>query len=138
MSPTSVVVVDLPLVPVIAISVPDTKRDASSISPVIGTPAARAAASSGISGTPGRQHDQLGAGERLAPVPAQLARDVGAAARPAPAPSALASRLSVTVTRAPRAAHSRAAAIPERPRPTTSTRLPVRSSAGSSSHLQRE
>ena len=53
MSPTSVVVVDLPLVPVIAISVLATKRDASSISPVTVTPAARAAASSGISGTPG-------------------------------------------------------------------------------------
>jgi hypothetical protein len=50
MSPISVVVVDLPLVPVIAISVLDTKRDASSISPVTATPAARAAASSGISG----------------------------------------------------------------------------------------
>jgi len=52
-SPTSVVVVDLPLVPVIATSVLDTNREASSSSPVMVTPAARAAASSGISGTPG-------------------------------------------------------------------------------------
>ena len=53
MSPVSVVVVDLPLVPVIAMTVPATNREASSISPVMATPAARAAASSGISGTPG-------------------------------------------------------------------------------------
>ena len=53
-APQSVVVVDLPLVPVIATSVArSTKRDASSISPVTGTPAARAARSGAISGTPG-------------------------------------------------------------------------------------
>ena len=52
-SPTSVVVVDLPFVPVMATIVAEMKRDASSSSPVISTPAARAAASSGISGTPG-------------------------------------------------------------------------------------
>src|SRR5438105_13086217 len=51
-SPTSVVVVDLPLVPVMATNVLVTTRDASPSSPVIVTPAARTAATRAPSGTP--------------------------------------------------------------------------------------
>ena len=76
-SPTSVVTVDLPLVPVMATMVAETNCDASSSSPVISTPAARAAASSGISGDARRKDDQVGAEEGLAPVPAQLVRHAG-------------------------------------------------------------
>ena len=54
MRPVSVVVVDLPFVPVIATIRPLSQRDASSISPMTGTPALRAAAIGGwSSGTPG-------------------------------------------------------------------------------------
>ena len=54
MRPISVVVVDLPLVPVMATMRPASQRDASSISPMTGTPAARAAATSACRGeTPG-------------------------------------------------------------------------------------
>ena len=45
--PVSVVVVDLPFVPVIAMTRPFSHRDASSSSPMIGTPAARAASNAG-------------------------------------------------------------------------------------------
>ena len=52
--PVSVVVVDFPFVPVIAITRPCSQRDASSISPMTGTPVARAACTTGWSGgTPG-------------------------------------------------------------------------------------
>ena len=52
--PVSVVVVDLPFVPVIAITRPSSHRDASSISPMTATPRARAAVTAGWSGdTPG-------------------------------------------------------------------------------------
>ena len=71
-----------------------------------------------------RQHDQLRLQERLPPVPAQLARHRGGQRPPAAAPSAASGWRSVTVTRAPSRAHSWAAAMPERPAPTTSTRLP--------------
>ena len=45
--PASVVVVDFPFVPVTAITRPFNHRDASSSSPTIGTPAARADSSAG-------------------------------------------------------------------------------------------
>ena len=45
--PVSVVVVDLPFVPVIAMTRPFNHRDASSSSPMTGTPAARAASNTG-------------------------------------------------------------------------------------------
>ncbi len=52
--PVSVVVVDLPFVPVIATIRPLNQREASSISPITGTPARRAAATWGCKGeTPG-------------------------------------------------------------------------------------
>ena len=53
-APRAAVVVDLPFVPVTAATRPSRWRKASSISAITGTPAARAAASSGSShGTPG-------------------------------------------------------------------------------------
>ena len=45
--PVSAVVVDLPFVPVIAMTRPCSQRDASSTSPITGTPRARAAATAG-------------------------------------------------------------------------------------------
>ena len=52
--PVSDVVVDLPFVPVMAITRPFSHLNASSTSPITGTPAALAAAITGISGgTPG-------------------------------------------------------------------------------------
>ncbi len=45
--PASVVVVDFPFVPVIAITRPCSQRDASSSSPITGMPRARAASTSG-------------------------------------------------------------------------------------------
>ena len=52
--PANTVVVDLPFVPVIAITRPCSHRDASSISAITGTPRSRAACSAGCSGgTPG-------------------------------------------------------------------------------------
>ena len=52
--PMSVVVVDFPLVPVTAITRPRSQREASSSSPITGTPAERAARTSGCSReTPG-------------------------------------------------------------------------------------
>ena len=53
-APAAAVVVDLPFVPVIAATVPFNSRKPSSSSATTGTPAARAACSSGIvEGTPG-------------------------------------------------------------------------------------
>ena len=52
--PVSAVVVDLPFVPVMAITRPRSQRDASSISPMTGTPRARARLNHRlIGGTPG-------------------------------------------------------------------------------------
>ena len=89
---------------------------------MIATPARARRRSAGISGTPGDSTI------RSAPVkigsgwpPSASSTPAGSAA--SAAPRSPAPRLSVTVTRAPRAAHSRAAATPERPSPTTSTRL---------------
>ena len=45
--PASVVVVDFPLVPVMATMRPRSQREASSSSPITGTPAARAASIAG-------------------------------------------------------------------------------------------
>ena len=61
MRPVSVVVVDLPFVPVIATIRPLSQRDASSISPMIGTPAvARRGDLRLIERHARAQHDQIG------------------------------------------------------------------------------
>jgi hypothetical protein len=68
--PTSVVVVDLPLVPVMAMTLPASHREASSSSPMTGTPAARAAASGASSGgTPGLVTMRSAPVKRAAPWP---------------------------------------------------------------------
>ena len=80
--PVSAVVVDLPFVPVIAITRPCSQRDASSISPITGTPRSRAACDRRLLGRhAGTQHDQVGAGERLRPVSAELELDAQSAQR---------------------------------------------------------
>ena len=78
--PVSVVVVDFPFVPVIATMRPLSQRDASSISPITGTPACRAAATCGCSErNAGAQHEQVGAVEGFRPMLAKLERDAGPA-----------------------------------------------------------
>jgi hypothetical protein len=125
-SPTSVVVVDLPLVPVMATTGAAMNCAASSSSPVMGTPALRAAATSASGGTPGDSTTSCADRKLCARCPpSSRATPAGSAA--SAAASAASGWRSVTVTRAPRRAHSAAAATPERPRPTTSTRLPARS-----------
>ena len=75
MSPTSVVVVDLPFVPVMATIGAVTKRLASSSSPVMRDAGRARRRQLGDLGNAGGQHDQVRARERLAPVAAQLTRD---------------------------------------------------------------
>ena len=73
MRPTSVVVVDLPLVPVIATIGPRSQRDASSSSPITGTPARpRAGNLRQIDRHARAQHHQIGRFERRRHVPAEL------------------------------------------------------------------
>ena len=122
--PVSVVVVDLPFVPVIAMTRPRSQRDASSSSPITGTPRARAASIAGCSRRhAGTQHDQIGAGERRRRVAAELERDAGVA-QPLPRRrSASRVRSASPSRRGARAA--RAAAMPLRAAPTTTTRLPA-------------
>ena len=120
--PVSAVVVDLPFVPVIAITRPCSQRDASSISPMTGTPARARGVHRRLIGRHARaEHDEVGAGEGLAPVPAELERD---AQRAQQLGSGTSRRESDSVTRAPRRASSRRgrdAALA--PRPATVTRL---------------
>ena len=64
--PVSVVVVDLPFVPVIATTRPRSQRDASSSSPITGTPGRARALDRRLSRRhAGAQHDEIGAGEGL-------------------------------------------------------------------------
>ena len=80
MRPTSVVVVDFPLVPVMATIGPRSQREASSSSPITGTPAAFARADlRKIDRHAGAEHDQVGGFEGRDVVPAQLERDAGRA-----------------------------------------------------------
>jgi hypothetical protein len=125
-SPTSEVVVDLPLVPVIATMRPWQKRDASSSSPVIATPAFLAASSCGIGGTPGLSTIRLASVKISSGCSPSVACTDGAiSAKSGPSWSAV--RESVTWTLAPCSRQSFAAARPERPNPTTKTSRPERS-----------
>src|SRR5436309_3541474 len=141
--PVNAVVVDFPLVPVIAITRPRSHHDASSSSPTIGTPRSRAALTAVCSGgTPGlstiRSAD-VNVSVRCPPIsrPIPSCRSGSASGIPL--------RVSDKVTIAPRSARSLAAAIPLRAAPTTVTRLPVtsnclaaiRPSCSVSSQLQR-
>src|SRR5262245_38929225 len=121
--PVNTVVVDLPFVPVIAITRPCNHRDASSISAITGTPRALATSIAGCSGgTPGLSTTRSARSKvssRCAPssrVTPRSASDVA---------SAISSRRSDSVTRAPRSTSSSAAAIPLRAAPTTTTFCPA-------------
>ena len=118
--PVSAVVVDFPFVPVMATTRPRSHRDASSTSPMTGTPAARAAATEGWStGTPGLTTT------RSEPVNRRSGCEPSASETPSAARSAAASsagRKSVSVTAAPRSTSRRAAATPLAAPPTTATR----------------
>ena len=122
MRPISVVVVDLPLVPVMATMRPASQRDASSSSPMTGTPAARAAATSACRGeTPGLRTIRsalFSVSARWPPssrtTPARRSSSAGS----------IVSRVSVRTTLAPRATSRCAAATPLRAAPTTTTRWP--------------
>ena len=109
--PVSAVVVDLPLVPVIAITRPCSHRDASSISPTIGMPRARAACTAGCSGgTPGLSTTRSADVNVSRRVPAELQRDAERAQRLGL--GHLGPRRRTASRRAPRRASSAAAAMP--------------------------
>ena len=120
--PTSVVVVDLPFVPVMATTRPRIMRDASSTSPMIGTRARRARASAGCrSGTPGLSTIRSAAANSAGSCGPSRS-STPASARPAASGSS--GFTSASVTRAPRRASRCAAAMPLRAAPTTRTRWP--------------
>ena len=132
--PISVVVVDFPFVPVMAITRPaqPARRqlqladdlDAARRAPRR-TPAARAARR-------GSSTIRSAAGERRRAVAAELELDAGVAqARRRRRRSA---RVSVSITRAPRRASSSAAAMPLRAAPTTTTRRPSTENASLPRH----
>ena len=121
-------VVDFPLVPVIAATGPAMYRAPSSSSPITGTPAARAATSSGAcQDTPGETHHQPGAGEGLRRLSPSSSRTPISASFNASSGSSACGFRSVATTVLPRPARNRAAAIPDRARPTTTTGFPSRS-----------
>src|SRR5262245_8011637 len=120
--PINVVVVDFPLVPVIAMIGPLTQRDASSSSPMTSTPRRRAGSKSGCSvTTPGLVTIKSAASNVFAVCPPSSSAIPAARSRSA---SVNVGRASVRVTRAPRRTSSSAAAIPLRAAPTTTTRRP--------------
>ena len=133
--PISAVVVDLPLVPVMATifgflcsGAAFTARAKSSISPTISTPAARALSTvqcgaGWVSGTPG---DSIRAANWL-----QSALDRSTSGRPsAAAASREAGFSSHSATFAPPAMRARAAASPVRARPKTATVFPSKPRTG--------
>ena len=132
-APRAAVVVDLPLVPVIAATVPFSIRKPSSSSATTGTPAARAACSSGIvEGTPGDTtiiEALVNVSMRWPPSSSRtpcFSRFITSGG------SSRGPFRSVATTRDPRRAQSVAAAIPDRAIPTTTTCLPSSSKAPSS------
>src|SRR5574338_71286 len=121
--PMSVVVVDFPFVPVTAIRRPFSHREASSSSPITGTPFARACSISGCrQDTPGLST------MRSAPESDSTSCPPSSSATPAASNSSAASIcgfMSVSTTLAPRRASRCAAATPLRAAPTTTTRSPA-------------
>ncbi len=106
----------LPLVPVTATKRFGSSRQASSSSPMTGTPSVSARLTAGASrGTPGLLTTQRARSTQLVPITIQvhfdagLAQPLGAIGRPGSAP----------ITSSPRSASIRAAACPDRARPTT-------------------
>src|SRR5690349_9535596 len=120
--PVSVVVVDFPLVPVMAITRPRSQREASSSSPIIGMPARRAFCRNRDSiGTPGLNTIRSALSNRAGSFPPVSTRIPSDSSR---SRSGTDDRASLTVTRAPLAASSSAAATPLRAAPPTVTRCP--------------
>src|SRR5688572_30573985 len=121
--PITVVVVDFPLVPVTAMTGPFTQRHASSSSPIISTPRARAPSNTFCSSTtPGLATIRSAASSVAARCPPTSSSTPRSRRRPA---CSNVDRVSVSITRAPRRTRSSAAAIPLRAAPTTTTRLPL-------------
>ncbi len=128
-APVSAVVVDLPLVPVMASTLAPgcRQRNASSISAMTSTPAARAAVISGKVGTPGditTRSAEVNDARSWPPSCQATGTPSSWAIRSA---SLSAGLPSVTITWAPRRAQNRATAMPVWARPTTMTFLPARS-----------
>src|ERR1051325_1339656 len=134
--PMSVVVVDLPFVPVIAMTRPVSLRHANSSSPIVSTPFARAVSNTGCSeGTPGLVTMRSADASVAASWPPSSSATPRALNRPA---AAKASLVSGSTTCAPRRAASSAAAMPLRAAPTTTTRRPrTENSSTPSPQLQR-
>ena len=128
MSPHSVVVVVLPLEPVMARVCPRRKRDANSTSPSTVCPKARTWRISGVSsGTPGLSTRKSCRRKVNRPWPPASTAMPSSSSIGISFSRASALRTSDTVTCAPRRRRNSAAARPDRPRPTTSTRLPFSS-----------
>ena len=129
-APRPAVVVDLPLVPVMAARRPRRWRKASSISAITSTPASRAACSSGRShGTPGDT--------TTIEAPAKVSGRCPPSSRRIPFSRSLRTSSgswssvlrSVATTEAPRRARNSAAATPDRASPTTTTETPSSSTS---------
>ena len=132
MAPHRLVTVDLPLVPVIPTIGAEMNRLASSISPVMVMPLARALAIAGrLGGTPGDSTIRSAATSDSAEIPPTARLTEPAESSDCRFASSFASAASVrssqAVTCAPRAAQKRATARPLFPSPTTATRRPARS-----------
>src|SRR5215216_5828086 len=123
MRPINVVVVDLPLVPVMATIGPFSQREASSSSPIVSTPLPRASSNTGCSSaTPGLATIRSACAsveDRCPPSSSSIPRWRNRDA------SSNEGRTSVSSTRAPLRASSSAAAMPLRAAPTTTTRRPA-------------
>src|SRR5262252_41088 len=133
--PVNSVVVDFPFVPVIATMRPRSHRDASSSSPMTGTPAFRAFATTGCSGgTPGLITIRSASANVSARCPPSSSATPSWRSGSASDASV---RVSDTVTRAPRFASSSAAAMPLLAAPATVTRLPFTSGSRATSHEPR-
>ncbi len=127
-SPTSDVVVVLPLEPVMASVLPLRKRAASSSSPMTGSPKLRTWASSGVSrGTPGLTTIRSWRRNVSSPCPPASTLMPSSSSDGMSLASASALRMSETVTWAPRRRKNNAAARPDLPSPTTNTFLPLSS-----------
>ena len=134
-APSAAVVVDLPLVPVIAAMLPRSRRAPSSSSPIIGTKARASTSSPSIHGTPGDTTMRSAWRSTSPPSPPSRSVTPAACRLMASAPSSAARLRSSAVTSAPRATSSRAAAMPDRANPTTTTRLPRSSKDSSLAYL---
>ena len=127
-SPSSEVVVVLPLEPVTARILPLRKRAASSSSPMTGRPKLRACTSSGVSsGTPGLTTMRSWRRNVSRPWPPASTLMPSSSRAGMSLARASALRMSETVTCAPRRRRKRAAARPDLPSPTTRTFLPLSS-----------